>query len=224
MKLTFPIRCHSGLRPRITQPYGATGNLQWYKDKGIEMPFHNGTDITIGDPKQTYGSALIVPGEGWRVVKATYDNPMSTKGNGVTLQSSSFVEDGIEKVLQVVYWHCSEVMPSGKALPAESVVAYVGNSGAVSPEPSPSCPYCGSHLHLMMFELFYLNGKWVLQNADNGVNGAIDPMTRFSLSDLSYGTDSDIAKDNPPLVWAMGKLGLDDVWKRIVYLYKLLIK
>jgi len=224
MMLTFPIRCHSGLRPTITQHYGEVGNLEWYRSKGIEIPRHNGTDIIIGDPKQTYGSALIVPGDGWRMVKETFDEPLSTKGNGVTIQSPSFIEDGMEKVLQAVYWHCSEVVQAHGELSAGTVVGYVGNSGAVRPEPSPACPYCGSHLHLMLFEFRRVGSKWVKWYTDNGLDGAIDPMSRFSLDNLEHGQDSDVSKDNPPLVWAMGKIGLDSAWQKIVYLYKLFIK
>lgn len=223
--LPFPIKVHSGLSLKISQPYGAVGEIEWYKARGIEIPFHNGIDILLtGTDRQNYGTPLITPSEGWQIIKTSFDSPMSTKGNGVTIQSSSFTEDGIVKILQCVLWHCSEIESKKGILPKYEHVAYMGNSGAVKPEPSTSCPYCGTHLHLMLFEFFFLDGRWRLQNSNNGVNGAIDPMTRFSFDVIIKGDDTGISKDTPPLLWAFDKLGLKEAWQKIIFLYKLFIK
>lgn len=223
--LPFPIKVPKGLKPVITQPYGDPRNAEWYKANGININVHNGTDLTLsGDNRQGYGAELITPSEGWQIVKTTFDNPMSTKGNGVTLQSQPFTEDGIEKICQVVYWHCSEIKTERHVRPAYDTVAYVGNSGLVKPAPTPQCPYCGTHLHLMLFDFHKVNGFWVLQNADNGLNGAIDPALRFDFTKVIEGEDTGISKDLPPLVWAMNTLGLTQVWQKVAYLYKLFIK
>lgn len=225
MKLPCPIKVHSGLKPTITQKYGNTSLNDWYSKNGINAPFHNGLDVTLGDPKQTYGSELITLGKDWQIVKTIFDTPLSTKGNGITIESPSFVEDGINKKLQVVYWHCSKVEQDKprQPLPEYTTVAYVGNSGTVSPPPTTICPYCGSHLHLMLFEFHQVNGLWVLQNANNGVNGAIDPMDRFDFNWLIQGQD-DISFDNAPIQWAFDKLQLTEVYQKIIYLYKTFIK
>lgn len=219
--LTFPIKIHSGLKPIITQHYGVKDNVSWYVANNVNIPFHNGCDLILsGDPMQTYGSELITPSENWRIVKTTFDSAMSTKGNGVTIESESFIEDGIEKKLQVVYWHCSKIETSPHIRPKNDTVAWIGNSGLVSPAPSPVCIYCGSHLHLMLFEFHKENGWWRLQNQDNGVGGAIDPMTRFSISNLVYGEDTNISFDTEPIKWALKTLGITDVWGKIVFILK----
>jgi hypothetical protein len=220
--LPFPILVPKGYKLRITQPYAATDNLAWYKEKGLNLSFHNGVDVVIdsSDPRLTYGSACFCPfPNGW-TVKKTFDSPMSTKGNGITLESESFIEDGIEKKIQLVYWHLSKLVEQTNHY-FKDIVGYVGNSGMVKPEPSPSCPYCGSHLHFMMYEFFKIDRRWVLQNADNGVGGAIDPMKRFDINNVIYAADTDMMFDLAPLQWAMDKLGLKEGWQKIVYLAKL---
>ena len=217
-KLPCPIKVHSGLKPIVTQPFGDTTTLAWYKERGMNIPFHNGTDIILsGTDVQTYGSELITPSEGWRIVKATFDAPMSTKGNGVTIQSPQFEEDGIQKVLQVVYWHASHIEFDSKVRPAYDTVANVGNTGAVRPEPTVKCPFAGSHLHLMLFEYHIINGRNVLQNANNGVGGAINPLERFDMTWTIEGKDTGGASDRYPLEWVFDKLGLKENWQKIVY-------
>lgn len=221
----MPIRAHSNLDIQITQPYGSNANVEWYKANNIEVPFHNGVDLILtGTERQTYGSALITPTDGWKIVKVTFDSPMSTKGNGITIECQEFEEDGITKKLQVVYWHCSEIVSKFDALKQFDEIAYIGNSGAVNPAPTPECPYCGSHLHLMLFEFHKLNGRWMLQNENNGVKGAIDPMTRFDIAWIIRGEDTSVTKDTPPLKWAMDRLGLTDVIQKVLYVWKTLFK
>lgn len=189
------------------QAYGATGMVDWYKEKGIDIPFHNGTDFNLsGGPDKTYGSELAALEDGMEIVKRTYDIPMSTKGNGVTIQTKPFEEDGILKICQFVYWHCSEIENKKNVFNKGETVAWIGNSGAVSPEPSPACIYCGSHLHLMLFEYFFLNGSWILQEADNGVGGAQDPMKRIDMGQIFFAEDTGIEKDLPPIEWVLEKI------------------
>lgn len=228
MKLTLPIKVPQGFKPKISQPYANTSNNAWYQAQGITAPFHNGVDLILDpeNPKMTYGSALITPSEGWKIVKTTFDTPLSTKGNGLTIESPEFLEEGISKKLQCVYWHCSEIERDkpNQVLPSGTIIGYIGNSGIVFPQPTPARPYCGAHLHLMLFEFHKINNSFVLQNADNGVLGAIDPMTRFSIYNFITGTDTDISKDNPPLLWSFDKLGLKESWQKIVYLFNLFRK
>lgn len=224
--LAFPIIVPRGYKLKITQPYGATGSVEWYKKNGVAIPFHNGVDVTIdsSDPRLTYGSACFFPfPKGW-TVKKTFDSPMSTKGNGVTLESDAFVEDGIEKKVQLVYWHLSKLVDATQHK-YKDVIGYVGNSGLVLPAPSPECPYCGSHLHFMLYEFHKTEiGMFMLQNKDNGVGGAVDPMTRFSIEKIEYGDDTSVAFDAPPIQWAIEKLNLKEMWEKIVYVLKVLIK
>lgn len=204
-KLPIPIRVPDGYRLAMTQPYANTGLNDWYARNGITAPFHNGVDLVITDRlgrtnwTKTYGAALITPTSGWRIVKITFDTPMATKGNGITIESPEYVENGVTKKSQVVFWHCSATRSLPGTLPAFTEVAYIGNSGLVRPEPSPVCAHCGSHLHLMLFDYTFNGSFWTLDNNNNGVGGAIDPLTRFDLSNVIYGADTSVDKDLPPL-------------------------
>jgi hypothetical protein len=222
--LPIPIIVPYGYKLRISQPFGSTGDVEWYKNNGLNIPFHNGVDIVVDndDPRLTYGSACFCPfPKGW-TVKKTFDSAMSTKGNGVTLESDTFVEDGIEKKVQIVLWHLSS-LTDGTQLVYKNIVGYVGNSGLVHPAPSTACPFCGSHLHLMLYEFHKTStGMFMLQNTGNGVGGAVDPMTRFSLSVAEYGEDTNVSFDTAPLKWAMAKLGLVEVYQKIMYLLSII--
>jgi len=202
-KFNFPIRLPEGCKPYITQGFANTGNNEWYKANGITAPFHNGTDIVLvkdgyGDNQVTYGAECITPSDGWHIVKKTYESPLSTKGNGVTIESEAYTDDDGELyVVQAVFWHLSSVEDNlvGR-LPEKTTFGYLGNSGLVRPAPSPYCPFCGSHLHLMAFKFKWDSslGRYVLLNADNGVNGAIDAMTVFDIEKLVGGGDADKIK------------------------------
>ena len=145
---------------------------------------------------------------------------MSTSGNGVVLECQPFTENGIKKVLQLTYWHCSAVVGDKDILPEGAIVAYMGNSGLVSPKPTPEEPYEGSHLHLMLREYHVINNTKVLQNSNNGVQGNIDPMSRFSIEDVEVGLDTGIEKDLPPLLWAFDTRGLKDNFSKIIFAIK----
>lgn len=220
--LPLPVFVPYGSKLTITQGYGATGDLAWYKEKGIAFPFHNGVDLIVepnNDGMTTYGTACFCPfPKGW-TVKKTFDSPMSTKGNGITLESDSFVEDGVQKKLQLIYWHFSKLVDETSHV-HKDIVGYIGNSGAVKPEPTPLCPFNGSHLHFMLFEYFAVNGRWVLQNSDNGVGGAIDPMTRFTLDIVEYAKDTGISFDVEPIKWAFEKLNLTGVFEKMMFVLK----
>lgn len=211
-KLPVPIRVPDGLSVRMTQPYANTSNNAWYAAHGVTAPFHNGIDLVLVNKdgtenhQATYGAPLITPSDGWQIVKVTFDSAMSTKGNGVTIESPEFFENGKRKKLQVVFWHCSEVIPKQGKLPAFTDVAYCGNSGVVTPPPTPYAVFNGSHLHLMLFEFTFTNGSFVLDNYGNGVNGAIDPLTRFSLTTIIHGPDSDQSKDLAPFAYFLKRI------------------
>lgn len=207
MKLLSPIKRHNGLNIVIAQKYGETKNNQWYKDHGISTPFHNGLDLLLdGSPQDNYGTELVACFDG-QVVKTVFDNPMSTRGNGLTLQSNPIQnEQGEEFIYQAVYWHVSAIITNRNAFKRGECVAYMGNSGTVFPEPSSFCVWCGSHLHFMLFIFKKVEGGYALQNQDNGVGGAVDPTPYIeSLQGLS-GENTSIEKDLPPIRHFINKL------------------
>ncbi len=221
----LPIIIPQGLKPVVTQGYGATGNLGFYKENGVNIPFHNGVDIcTNGTSMQTYGCPVITPSGSWTVFKV-YDggNPLSNNGNEVVIHSSPFQENGITKWIELRFVHLSKVYPKleGSVVPENTVIGNIGNSGLVLPVPTPAAPYNGTHLHLGMIEYYIIDGQTVTRNEANGVYGLIDPLTRININ--QYDTAPiDVTKEAPPLTWGIQQLGLTNVLDKIKYVWNLI--
>lgn len=108
---------------------------------------HKGIDfITKGATGNTYGKEIRAAADGV-VYSAEYhyswgNNVYINHGNGVYTR----------------YAHCSQMLVSaGETVKQGQVIAYVGNTGNVSPKPSASNPHAGAHLH---FEV-WVNGTRV---------------------------------------------------------------
>jgi murein DD-endopeptidase MepM/ murein hydrolase activator NlpD len=195
MAYKLPILCKN--KPTITQLYGNTSNNKWYAEHGITADFNQGVDFVTGDPKTTYGTPLVCPFPTANVVKVTFDTPLSTKGNGVT------IEYKLDKKTryQVVLWHTGEVkIKIFDKIKEGNVICYIGNSGLCSPTPTTDNPFAGSHLHLMTYK--------------NGV--LIDPLTIFNKDEWFVGEDSGSDHDLEPMKWAWAKLGITDWVLRLI--------
>lgn len=108
---------------------------------------HKGIDfITSGATGNTYGKEIRAAADGV-VYSAEYhyswgNNVYINHGNGVYTR----------------YAHCSRMIVSaGDTVKQGQVIAYVGNTGNVSPKPTASNPHAGAHLH---FEV-WVNGTRV---------------------------------------------------------------
>lgn len=108
---------------------------------------HKGIDfITRGATGNTYGKEIRAAADGV-VYSAEYHfswgkNVYINHGNGVYTR----------------YAHCSRmVVSAGQTVKQGQVIAYVGNTGNVSPKPTASNPHAGAHLH---FEV-WVNGTRV---------------------------------------------------------------
>lgn len=108
---------------------------------------HKGIDFcTRGATGNTYGKAIRAAADG-TVYSAEYhyswgNNVYINHGNGVYTR----------------YAHCSQLLVSkGQQVKQGDVIAYVGNTGNVSPRPTASNPHAGAHLH---FEV-WVNGERV---------------------------------------------------------------
>lgn len=161
------------IKPTLTQGYGDTSRVAWYKTNGINIDFHNGLDYVVGDSTLTYGTKLVCPFPTAALSKSWWTNPLSTSGNGIEIQSGEY---------KVRFWHCSEIVIKSSYKEGD-VVGYIGNSGLCSPAPSDNRPFDGSHLHLMVFKNDVL----------------IDPLTIFKKDEWFLSTDTTIEKDLPPL-------------------------
>lgn len=114
----------------------------WYGYKN-----HQGIDFTTaGATGNTYGKEIRAAADGV-VYSSEYhyswgNNVYINHGNGVYTR----------------YAHCSRLLVGkGQTVKQGQVIAYVGNTGNVSPRPSASNPHAGAHLH---FEV-WVNGKRV---------------------------------------------------------------
>jgi murein DD-endopeptidase MepM/ murein hydrolase activator NlpD len=183
-------------KPFVSQTYGNTSNNAWYLANGITAPFHQGVDFVCGSNVQTYGTPLVCPFDSAKVVKLTWDNSMSTKGNGVTIEAKI-----LDITFQLVLWHTGEInVKIGQILKEKDIICYIGNSGLCSPKPTPENPYGGSHLHLML----YMKGK------------LIDPMIFFNKDEWYLGVDSGMEHDIEPLKWRWKNLGTVDWWMKLL--------
>lgn len=120
-----------------------------------------------------YGIGIVAAHKG-RVVRVVADEPMSTKGNGVYVQT----REG-DLRYKSVYWHLSEVLVrAGDLVKQGQLIGRMGNSGTVRPKPTERQPYLGTHLHFGLYLYRLVNGRRKAE--DNDYRGAIDPMPLFS--------------------------------------------
>ena len=181
MKYPLPFSIPFGLKPVITQPYGDTSAVAWYKEHGLNLTAHNGIDYCVGDSIQTYGTPLVCPFPKADLSKTWWENPMSTSGNGIQIG----FEEGNDRYL-VRFWHCSDIVTQG-IYKEKDIIGYIGNSGLVRPAPTPQKPFDGSHLHLMVFKN----------------NVLIDPLEIFDKDKWFTSEDTGVEKDLSPLFWAL---------------------
>lgn len=122
----------------ISQLFGVNKDTYFSR---FGLPGHNGIDIVI--PPDSYGLEVLAAHDG-RCYQINVDDPTRKSGNGIWIQG--YDEKG--NFVQTAYWHLSRFnIQPGTDVKAGDVIGYVGNSGFVFPEPSTSCPHCGSHLH-----------------------------------------------------------------------------
>jgi len=157
--------------------------------------FHNGIDVVFDNdtPHSTFGTECINPFDEATVVKVTWEEPHTTKGNGVTIQSPEI--DG--HIYQIVFWHTCEIkVKLGDKLKKGEVVCYVGNSGLCSPARTILKPFNGSHCHFMLFKYNKdQTNNWVMADSNNGANGARNPRELFDLTQCNTGEDTGMKQD-----------------------------
>jgi murein DD-endopeptidase MepM/ murein hydrolase activator NlpD len=218
-KLPFPIRTHSGLKVVITQPYGAKSMVSFYKE-------HNGVDAVLsGDNLQTYGTEIVTVMDGCVVKKPYwYDDAYSPNGNGFVLNTPVFEKDGIKMYLELRFAHFSAVakgLEEGMVIQkAFTPIGYIGNSGLVDPKPDAKKPCKGAHLHFGVCVYHIIDDVPVLQNADNGLYGLVDPLEWFDPALAPVGADTGIEKDLPAFLWAIKQAGLKDPGEIIIFALK----
>lgn len=185
----------------INQPFGAVYNLKYYKDNGIAIIGHNGTDLMA-----KHGQPVFAAHEG-----LAYFEEDDKQGFGVIICSEKqyqYVGDSVAFV-KSIYWHFTPdyKIPWGTRVRAGDFIGWADSSGLST----------GDHLHWAI--------KWQNPATDpfdrnnieqnNGYLGASDPMpysnalfaqdlnTKYEfLHTISYG------EMNPEVVMLQIKLNL----------------
>lgn len=136
----YPVSSKGMIHPlQYPNVYVSAGWYGYANHKGIDF-------CTRGATGNTYGKEIRAAADG-TVYSAEYhyswgNNVYINHGNGVYTR----------------YAHCSRmVVSAGQHVSQGQVIAYVGNTGNVSPRPSASNPHAGAHLH---FEV-WVNGTRV---------------------------------------------------------------
>ena len=133
MKL-FPPLQNWKLLERLTQLFGF--NPAWYAGFGI--PGHNGWDL-----KAKYGEPVLAMHDGY--IQRIEKNDISA-GNNIKLYANN-------NSFGSAYLHLSKFndIMVAQQIKAGQIIGFAGNSGGVRPPPTPSCPECGTHLHIGIF-------------------------------------------------------------------------
>ena len=136
----FPVSSKGMICPlQYSNVYVSAGWYGYANHKGIDF-------CTRGATGNTYGKAIRAAADGV-VYSAEYHYSW---GNNVYINHG----DGV----YTRYAHCSSIVVSaGQTVKQGEIIAYVGNTGNVSPRPSESNPHAGAHLH---FEV-WVNGTRV---------------------------------------------------------------
>jgi murein DD-endopeptidase MepM/ murein hydrolase activator NlpD len=176
----------------VTQKFGSTALLSYYKENGIIFKGHNGMDIATA-----YGSPIRAAHDG-----IAYYEVDNSQGHGVVIRSSEMFEyEGKEVYFKTVYWHMIEdtnikykspvaayrdLTKMGMPVKVGDIIGYADSTGLST----------GNHLHFGLKPCLPGEPDWMLVNVeqDNGYKGAIDPEPYFN---GVYAEDMVIAQQNP---------------------------
>jgi hypothetical protein len=162
----------------VTQKFGETALLSYYKQNGIVFKGHNGMDIATG-----YGTPIRAAHDGI----AYYEVDLS-QGHGVVLRTNEMFEyEGKEVYFKTIYWHLIEdtnlkykspvaeyrdKTKMGMPVRAGDIIGYADSTGLST----------GNHLHFGLKPCLPGEPAWGLYNVEqeNGYNGAISPLPYFN--------------------------------------------
>ena len=160
-RLFYPLKPHE-----VTQKFGETKFLDYYKDNGINFKGHNGLDLYA-----THGQPVYATHEG-EVVYAGMD---AKEGYGVVLRTLEPYEyKGQEVFYKTIYWHLIKDIPvrvGQKVMPGD-VIGYADSTGLST----------GNHLHFALKPQTKGENDWTWYNLEdsNGYYGAINPLPYFN--------------------------------------------
>lgn len=208
--MKIPIKQFNKNKVRISQIFGANPqSYSKYKDDfGNPLIGHNGVDLVIGfNNQEMYGADLFYPVKG-NVFRKIFDSPMSSKGNGVYINSDEYIgADGLRHYDLYVLWHLMEVDGREGQVEEGEYAGSMGNSGDVRPIPISSQPYNGVHLHWGKYPYVFKDNIWQKQFSHNGYDGAVNPLEGVvDLNPPDWKRNpalDDILDRLPPIRWAI---------------------
>jgi len=205
--LTSPIKKLKGKPIITTLGYGDTSFAKQYAQLGWSIRAHNGIDYVCGRGREdSYGLPIIATQNGI-IQRVDWDNPMSTKGNGIIFQGDTFAHEGKTKMLCEVFWHLSEItVKAGQRVSRGETIGYMGNSGYVIGDATNV--FGGTHLHYMVYE-YHLEGTWKIKGDNPLTNNAVTPDKWLNPNWKNEAPEIDkieIEKQLHPFKWALDKI------------------
>lgn len=166
LSLYYPLPVHY-----VTQKFGETAFLDYYKKNGIEFTGHNGADLVAN-----HGDTIRASHDGM-----AYYQIDSKQGHGVVIITEDQYEykEGIA-YFKSIYWHMvdGEKEPKWKSplfsrnpnigtrVKAGDIIGYADNTGLSD----------GTHLHYALKPMKKVNGRFINIEDGNGFTGCIDPI------------------------------------------------
>lgn len=173
LKLYYPVKPFY-----LTQKFGETAYLQYYKDNGVVFAGHNGDDMAA-----RHGQPVYAAHDG----RAYYEVD-NKQGHGVIVVSTEqFDYKDTQAFFKTIYWHMvdsykepkyrspiekyTDTTGAGILVKAGDLLGYANSTGVST----------GDHLHfgLKPMSLSYPNDYTNIEQ-DNGYQGAIDPTPCFN--------------------------------------------
>jgi murein DD-endopeptidase MepM/ murein hydrolase activator NlpD len=150
----------------VTQKFGETKYLDWYKEHGIDFKGHAGIDMLASHGQPVYAAHY---GE---VVYAGMD---SNEGYGVVIRTTEPCQyAGGIAYMKSVYWHLIKDIPVkvGQKVDAGDIIGYADSTGLSS----------GDHLHFSIKPQMKGENDWTWMNIEqnNGYFGNIDASPYFN--------------------------------------------
>lgn len=176
-----PFQIYYPIKPyTVTQKFGETANLQYYKDNGIIFNGHNGIDMTA-----KHGQPIYAAHDGIAYYEVDED-----QGHGVILRNEELSDYlGSQVYMKTIYWHMvdsskepqyespvekyRDLTKQGMPVKAGDLLGYANSTGLST----------GDHLHFGLKPTLPSEPDWQIGSnlvPDNGYQGAIDPTPYFN--------------------------------------------
>lgn len=170
LELTYPLKPYY-----VTQKFGETAFLDYYKNNGVKFAGHNGLDLICH-----HGDAVRATHDGF-----AYYEVDSKQGQGVVVISKEPFDllDGTNSFIKTIYWHlCDPVKEPNYISPIRGNDGVEVKIGDILGYTDSTGLSTGDHLHFALKPVMRGEPNNTFYNVlqENGYNGAIDPAPYFN--------------------------------------------